>query len=146
MIGQAGQAAKGDLAGSIKLSCIIKGIVVSYIITIPVFMIFAFILANTEFPEKLISPAVLITTIISLLTAGISATKGTKSKGWLNGCIVGFVYMLILYFASSIAMDNFSIDRYIITMGLIGVITGAMGGIIGINFKSKSYSKVKRRK
>lgn len=117
---------------------VLKGILAAYIITIPAFMLFALILANTDFPQKLISPAVVITTIISVLTAGSVSTKGLKNRGWLNGSIVGLIYMLILYIFSSLIFKNFAIDKYVITMMVIGVLTGAIGGIVGINIKKGS--------
>ena len=120
---------------------ILKGMLAAYIITIPAFMLFALILANTDFPQRLITPAVVVTTIISVLTAGSVSTRGIKSRGWLNGSIVGFIYMLILYFFSSLTYDNFSVDKYVITMTVIGVLTGAIGGILGINIKSGSRIK-----
>ena len=132
------QVAKAPSNENIGFLPIIKGIAVSYIITIPVFMIFALILTNTDFPEKFTSPVVIITTIISVLTAGSTATKGLKNKGWLNGSIVGFIYMFILYILSSIIFKTFTVDKYVITMTIIGVLTGAIGGIIGINFKRSS--------
>lgn len=117
---------------------VFKGILAAYIITIPAFMLFALLLANTDFPQKLISPAVVVTTIISVLTAGSVSTRGLKNRGWLNGSIVGFIYMLILYILSSLMFKNFAIDKYVITMTVIGVLTGAIGGIVGINIKKGS--------
>jgi len=141
---QINTAAKSTLNEGISLIVIIKAIIFSYIITIPIFLVFAFILAYTNFPEKFIVPVVVITTIISVLIAGSSVTRNAKSKGWLNGGIVGFVYIAILYIISSIVFDNFIIDKYVITMTVIGTLTGAIGGILGINVKSGSKSRVKR--
>lgn len=125
---------------SLSPKSVLKGILAAYIITIPAFMLFALILANTDFPQKLISPAVVVTTIISVLTAGSVSTKGVRNKGWLNGSVVGFIYMLILYIFSSLVFKNFAIDKYVVTMSLIGILTGAIGGIVGINIKSgKKY-------
>ncbi|NLV36245.1 MAG: TIGR04086 family membrane protein [Clostridiaceae bacterium] len=113
-----------------------KGLLASYIITIPVFMLLALILANTDFPQRLVTPAVVVTTVISVLTAGLVSTRGIRNKGWLNGSIVGLIYMAILYLASSLIYKDFSIDKYVITMTTIGTISGAIGGIVGINTKS----------
>ena len=139
------QAVKAPLHESITLMSVIKGIIVSYLITIPVFVLFALILTNTDFPEKFISIGVVITTIISVLTAGTTSTRGLKNKGWLNGSAVGFIYMLILYLLSSIIFNNFVIDRYVITMTVIGVLTGAIGGIMGINVKKGGYKQTKSK-
>jgi len=134
--------AKKNLSGSgnLRLIAIMKGLMISYIITIPIFLIFAFILSNTDYPEKFISPVVLLTTVISILLAGSTATRGAKSKGWLNGCIVGAIYIFILYLVSSVIFNDFSVNRYTVTMFVIAVLSGAIGGIIGINLKqSRRY-------
>lgn len=135
------QNAKTAVKESLSTISVFKGILAAYIITIPAFMLFALILANTDFPQKLISPAVVVTTIISVLTAGSVSTKGLKNKGWLNGSIVGFIYMLILYIFSSLIFKNFTIDKYVATMSVIGVLTGAIGGIVGINIKNGTKYK-----
>lgn len=119
----------------LNMVSLIKGLLASYIITIPVFMLLALILANTDFPQRLITPAVVVTTVISVLTAGFVSTRGVRNKGWLNGSIVGLIYMAILYLISSLIYKDFSIDKYVITMTAIGIISGAIGGIIGINTK-----------
>ncbi|HHV98532.1 MAG TPA: TIGR04086 family membrane protein [Clostridiaceae bacterium] len=132
--------------GGINLLVIGKAILISYIITIPAFIIFALILANTEFPHKYISPVVVITTIMSILIAGSMVSKNAKSRGWLYGALVGFIYMFVLYILSSIIFRDFSIDRYVLTMTAIGVLTGTIGGIMGINVKRGSRSKVKYKR
>jgi putative membrane protein (TIGR04086 family) len=112
-----------------------KAIILAYIITIPVFIVLALIATYTKFPEKLILPAVIVTTIISILIASSASTSNLKSKGWLNGSLVGLTYMIVLYLVSSIVFKNFSINEHVITNTVIGVLTGAIGGIIGINIK-----------
>lgn len=140
------KSTKTPIRESITIYSIFKGIVISYLITIPLFCIFALVLTNTDFPEKLISTVVVITTIISIITAGSASTTGLKSKGWLNGSLVGFIYILILYLLSSLIFESFLIDRYVITMLVIGVLTGAIGGIIGINVKKSSRLQTKTLK
>lgn len=132
------QGSKEQTAGNITIISVIKGLVAAYIISIPAFILFALILVNTDFPDKYKTVAVIITTIVSIFVAGMTATRGSKSKGWLNGCIIGLIYMFVLYIISSIVYKNFSIDRYVITMTVIGVLTGAIGGIAGINLKTGS--------
>lgn len=117
----------------VSLKLIARGLFVSYIITIPLFAVFALVLSWTGFPDRLMKPAVVITTITSILLAGITTTRTLKNRGWFNGGMVGFIYMLVLYILSSIVYDDFTIDRYVTTMTVIGVLTGAIGGIVGIN-------------
>lgn len=144
MINSANSATKAPLNESMDLLSVLKGILVAYVITVPTFMLFALLLTNIDFPERLITHVVVITTVISVLFAGSTSTRGLKSKGWLNGGIVGFIYMLLLYFISSLIFNNFAIDKYVVTMAVIGILTGAIGGIIGINMKKGSKYKYGR--
>jgi putative membrane protein (TIGR04086 family) len=117
---------------------IAKGILVSYIATIPLFLVFALVLSYTDFPEKYVSPVVVIVSAISIMIAGSTATRKIKNKGWLNGSVVGFIYVLILYILSSFVYNNFTIDRHVLLMTILGIILGSIGGIIGINLKRGS--------
>ncbi len=123
-----------------------KGVIYAYIITIPFLIAFALILTYTDFPEKYIAPAVIITTIGSILFTSLTSAKNIKTKAWLNGSLIGFFYMLILYFVSSIVFKNFSLDKYVLTMVLIGVLSGAIGGILGVSFGKKTRLRKWKRK
>lgn len=127
----------------VKALDFVKGIVAAYLVTIPVFLIFSVILANTDFPEKHIQSVVIATTIISVLVAGSVVTHGLKNKGWINGGFAGLIYMLVLYLFSSIIFRDFSVNRYIITVFIIGILAGCIGGILGINLKRSN--KIKSR-
>jgi putative membrane protein (TIGR04086 family) len=141
MIKQVNQAVKNTIEDKFGLMPIVKGILVSYIITIPIFIIFALILTYTNFPEKLIPSAVMVTTIISILTAGSVATRNIRNKGWLNGAIVGLVYVGILYLLSSIIFMKFTIDSNVLFIFLLAMVTGSIGGIIGINLKKNAHGR-----
>lgn len=135
MINNANTTLKAPLNDSFNFVSVLKGILISYVITIPMFMLFALLLTNINFPERLTTPAVVITTVVSVLFAGSTATRDAKNKGWLNGGLVGLLYMLVLYLVSSLVLNNFIIDKYVLTMTFIGILTGAIGGIVGINLK-----------
>lgn len=131
---------------SLKISSLLKGLLASVIVTVLAFILLALIMANTDFPQKLITPAVVLTTIVSVLTAGSVSTRGIHNKGWLNGSVVGLIYMIILYLVSSLVYNDFTIDKYVITMTAIGILAGAIGGIVGINtgkkVKSSKYKHI----
>lgn len=121
----------------------LKGLLTGYIVTFIVLIIFAFILTFTDFPEKLIHTAVTIATIISILMASSSTGRNSRNMGWLNGGIAGLVYMVILYALGSALYVGFMIDGNVLSMAAIGVCTGAVGGVIGINLKKKLKCKSK---
>lgn len=126
---------KKSLNEHVNLIRVIKGLILSFLITLPCFLAFALFLTYTDFPEKYTFIAVLITTVISVLTASAYSTKNVKSKGWMNGCFVGILYVAILYLASSIVFMNFAIDMQVFLTAVIGAIVGCLGGIFGINLR-----------
>ncbi len=143
---QAGQGYRKTPGNYLVLTAMFKGIVASYIITIPLFIFFALVLTYTNFPEKYVESAVLAVTVLSVLAAGFTTTRSIGSKGWLNGGIVGLIYMIILYILNCLIYQDFSINRRVLTMLLIGVLSGSVGGIVGINVgnKRRYRYKVKR--
>jgi len=130
----------------IKLLSIAKGIIISYIITVPILALFAYLLTYTNFPEKYMAPTVLIATLISIFIAGSVSTREIGSRGWLNGAIVGFLYIFVLYILSSILLTDFSVNKHVISMTIVGILAGSIGGIIGINIRVKSHHKYKKIK
>ncbi len=126
---------KKQLDEHVNLSRVLKGLILSFLITLPCFLGFAIFLTYTDFPEKYTFIAVLITTVISVLTASAYSTRNVKSKGWMNGCVVGVLYVAILYLASSIVFMNFAIDVQVLLTVVIGAIVGCLGGIFGINLR-----------
>ncbi len=141
---QSNQGIPDAVKNHICFASIGKGIIFSYAATIPVFLIFSFILSHTDFPEKYISSAVIIGTMISVFTAGFIATRNVSSRGWLNGSAVGLIYVLVLYLVGSVAFGSFKIDKNVIYMTIICVLTSSIGGIICINLKRSSGARYKR--
>lgn len=114
---------------------ILKSVGMSYLITLLIFLLLAIILTYTEFPETMIPSAVVITTLVSIMFAGTSAAKHARTRGWMNGGVAGFVYMLIIYLVSSFTVVDFRIDQYVWIMLISGILAGALGGVVGINMK-----------
>ena len=108
-----------------KVMAIIKGCL---------FAIYALLLANTTISENTMMPVVLTITGISILMGGTISSRKMKKNGLIYGGIVGLVYVLALYVASSISMVGFSLSANSFIMLTVGVITGIIGGIIGVNF------------
>lgn len=126
---------------SLELLRIFKAVLFSYTITFPAFFILAFISTYTSFPDKVISPAVSIVSIISVIIAGIFSARGRISKGWLYGSATGLIYIIILYLISGIVYRDFSINDYVISMAAMIILAGTAGGIVGVNSKTTRRRK-----
>lgn len=119
-----------------KLKSITKGIIVSYIITIVLIIVFSFILVKTNISEQSTNTVIIIISSVSILIGTSISTIKLKKHGIINGIIISSIYMLILYIFSSILNQNFLININTILMLSIGIILGIFGGIIGVNIKS----------
>ncbi|WHH59030.1 TIGR04086 family membrane protein [Petroclostridium sp. X23] len=128
---------------NVNIGTVLRGIILAYIITLIIFLIFAVLITYSNFPESAIPTVVVATTVLSIMIAGANVARKARNRGWFNGAISGATYMIVLYFISCLALTGFVFDKYVIYMLILGLFTGAFGGIIGINLKGGS-SKNKR--
>lgn len=116
---------------------IIKGSLLSIIVSVIFLIVFAMLLTYTSLSENTITPVVLAIVGLSILLGSYLSTKKINKKGILNGAMVGVIYMLILYIISSVIFMDFSINASSIIMIICGIIAGIIGGIIGVNTNKK---------
>ncbi len=118
-----------------NFSNILKGSIISIIITLVFLVIFSLVIANTNVKESTIIPGIIIISAMSLLIGSIISTLKVSKKGLLNGALVGLIYIIILYIISSFVNQNFEINVKCLIMIVTSIIMGMIGGIIGINIK-----------
>ena len=116
---------------------IIKGSLLSIIVSVIFLIIFAMLLTYTSLSENTITPVVLAIVGLSILLGSYLSTKKINKKGILNGAMVGIIYMLILYIISSVIFMDFLINASSIIMIICGIIAGIIGGIVGVNTNKK---------
>lgn len=112
---------------------ILKGTIISMLLTLILLTIYSALLSFTNISENTITPVVLVMTGISILIGSSMSSIHIKKQGMLNGGLVGLIYMLFIYILSSIFLVGFEINLNCILMITTGVITGMLGGIIGVN-------------
>ena len=118
-----------------NFSNILKGSIISIIITLVFLVIFSLVIANTNVKESTIIPGIIIISAMSLLIGSIISPLKVSKKGLLNGALVGLIYIIILYIISSFVNQNFEINVKCLIMIVTSIIMGMIGGIIGINIK-----------
>ena len=116
---------------------IIKGSLLSIIVSVIFLIVFAMLLTYTSLSENTITPIVLAIVGLSILLGSYLSTKKINKKGILNGAMVGTIYMLILYIISRVIFMDFSINASSIIMIICGIIAGIIGGIVGVNTNKK---------
>lgn len=123
----------GESGNNIKK--ILKGSVISIVITLIALIIFASLLSYTNVAESTIPTVIIVITIISILIGSSLCMSNVKKNGILNGAVIGLIYILVIYLLSSILEGNFGLNTYSIIMMIGSVLAGALGGIIGVNKK-----------
>lgn len=114
---------------------IIKGSIVSIIITLISLLIFASLLTYTNVSESTIPTVTIIITIISILIGSSLCMSTVKKNGIINGVAIGLIYIAFIYLLSSVIEGNFALNLKSIIMIIGAVLAGGLGGIIGVNRK-----------
>ena len=114
---------------------ILKGVGISLISTVIMLIIFSIILTYTSINENVINPVIMIITAISVLMGSSIGNIKIRKNGLINGGMIGFIYILLIYLISSILNWRFSLNIQSLIMIAISIIFGILGGIIGVNRK-----------
>ena len=112
---------------------IIKGIVISFILTLISVFIFSIVLTYTNTPESTIFPVIAFITAISILIGSSVSTIKINKRGIINGGAIGLIYILILYLLSSIITTGFMVNLNTIILIAAATLAGMIGGIVGVN-------------
>ena len=129
-----------------RMGWLIRGIFTSLVITIPVFLILSAAMTITEFPEEYMSPAVLITVVVSIIIASLVTTAPAENCGWIGGSIAGLFYMLVIAVVRWILESRVYIDKDIITLILSGILLGTISGMLGLILGKKIRNTKRRRR
>lgn len=112
----------------------VREIIFSVLLSLLLIFILSVIISETSVSENIITPAIIGITSVSLMIGAFRISKCKKEKGILNGCILGMIYMIILYLISSFSNFEFTLTINSIIMIFLGILGGAIGGILGVNF------------
>ena len=112
---------------------ILKGLIISFLVTLVSIFIFSIILTYSNISEKIIPIVIIILTFISILIGTIIGVRKISKNGMLNGAIIGGIYVVLLYLISSLLNTGFAFNTYTILMIIAGIVSGIIGGIIGVN-------------
>jgi len=114
---------------------ILKGTMISILLTFILLFIFAGILTYTSATENTIPAVIIVITAISLLIGSSVVGRKAKRNGLMNGAIIGTIYLLLIYIISSILGGGFGMGLKSIIMIIVGIFFGILGGVVGVNSK-----------
>lgn len=115
------------------LTALLKGILISYCITMLVFIIYALLITYTNVSESYIAPLALATTSVSCLVSGFVSAKSAGKRGILWGVAAGGLYMLIMLTLGYSTIPAYEINRKFVISLCLALLGGGIGGIVGVN-------------
>ena len=116
---------------------VIKGALIALSLSLILILIFAFVMRFISISDEAIKPINQVIKIASVMLGTIMGLKKTKEMGLISGLLVGILYTIIAFLAFSILDGNFSFSATLVNDLLFGGVTGAICGIIAVNFKKK---------
>ncbi len=116
---------------------IIKAVAIAYAVSVVLLLLTALIATFQSMSDKGIS--IMVNTVTALGTVMCGFLNGRRSPrgGMICGAVSGVTYTLFLCLAGNLASQSFSFGINSITAQIIGIVCGAVGGIIGINTVKK---------
>jgi len=112
---------------------LLKALCVALIVSVVLIAILSALLVFTPLPESATSAAIIIVIIASNVIAGLSLSKKMRANGLMAGICVGIFYAVALYLIGAIFYNKVDINLGTIIMLLISIVSGAIGGIVGVN-------------
>ncbi|HZJ77156.1 MAG TPA: TIGR04086 family membrane protein [Oscillospiraceae bacterium] len=131
------KSGKRDIAeaGPFNIKIYGYGLIRGYIVSLLFFLIGAILITYTSIGEGTIPFITSVIMIIGIVYSSIYCSIHLREKGWLHGGIIGLVYILMLVLLSKIFISGYSLNRVALYKIGLGVGTGVIGGILGVNIK-----------
>lgn len=110
-----------------------KGVLYAYFLSLVVFLLFSALIQYTGLTEAILPYLAYATSLVSIFVGATYVTKRLEAKGWLNGGLTGLIYLAGLLIFAMILLPNFSLNFGYLSKALLAFVTGAAGGMFGVN-------------
>lgn len=101
-------------------------------ITLILALLLALILIFFHVENVVLGGLLMLITYLAIFSGGVYAGRIVGSKGWLNGGLLGFLYMMILLILGRILIPM-ELTSMLFLRLLTGVLCGGLGGVLGVN-------------
>ena len=112
----------------------LKGVLLALIFSLIMLLVIALALYLTELPEKAGSYMVYAVSIAAILWGSAYAARRIGTRGWLNGGMIGLIYVLIMLGGGLIIGDDMAVSWSLAIKLFLGFVFGAIGGMWGVNY------------
>jgi len=124
-----------------KIATVIKSVILSMFATLVALSLLALLITYGPVQESAVNSCVLAAVIVSIFVASVSVSSKSRSKGWLSGIITAISYVLIMLLLGALIFGGLSFGEETLKMFAVSLVSGCVGGIIGVNLKFKRKRK-----
>ncbi len=117
----------------VKLKRYSFSLMTSFIVAAILLSLSAVIFTYTNINDRYLDSVVFGIVTISVLIGSLILCRKFKEKGLLYGAVFGLVYCLIIYLFNVIALDGFFVSNALGIYFSICILSGIIGGIVGVN-------------
>ena len=121
----------------VDLTNIFKGLLICFVLSVVLIFAASCVATLTTMHQEAVNLTVGIITYFCVGLCGYITAGKSGSNGLLCGALLGFLYVTILFAAGSLILSRASFSVGVALTFVICTICGALGGIIGVNSKSK---------
>ena len=136
------ESASKDTFTSSALKPIITGTVAGLIVLALFLLLFAVVLSMKDLPLSAYKPITSVGCAIAALVAGFFASKIHQKQGLLIGMACG-VALFVLIFLIGLIAGGTPLSFWTAVKFAVLIISGCVGGILGVNFRIKRKFKLK---
>jgi len=125
--------AKDETDHSSTYMVMLKSLLVCFIISFVMILIYALILSFSSISDTSMSKVTQTILIISVAISSAYGSKKTRHRGWLFGSVLGIIFAILLIPFGMALGQAFVFDVFLLAKLLVTAAVGAIGGIIGVN-------------
>jgi|GEM_PF-2165719 len=114
----------------VMIKSICKGVLCAVIVTLLFILGFALVVQLSGMSSSVITPVMQVVKVVCIFVAVVIALKPAKSKGWLYGALVGFLYMILTYVIFSLLDGQFNIGLSALSDLLFQTLVGLVSAVI----------------
>ena len=105
----------------------------SVVVLIVLTLVVAVIAKMTSISENIITVSSYVISSVAGICGGISAGKGTRSKGVLCGAVVGTLFVILIKLIEYITLSSLTLGNGFYLLAGCIIISSVVGGVVGVN-------------
>ncbi|NLK95509.1 MAG: TIGR04086 family membrane protein [Clostridiales bacterium] len=112
---------------------ILKGLLISIIITFAFLLVLSLIMVIFDLPEDKYNFIFGLISIIALVIGSVISAKYNEKKGFITGGVLGILFFIFIFLLSSIINGDMSFDTSDVIRFFMYFFVGTVSGILGVN-------------